>query len=52
MTLEKNGKVAPPSAVVPREWHALKAEEVLHHLEGQGKGGRTVGAGVVAKIIE
>ena len=38
MTLEKNGKVAPPSAVVPREWHALKADEVLHHLEVQGNG--------------
>ncbi|HEX5943359.1 MAG TPA: HAD-IC family P-type ATPase, partial [Anaerolineales bacterium] len=38
MTLEKNGKVAPPSAVVQREWHALKAEEVLHHLEVQGNG--------------
>src|ERR1044071_10267247 len=34
MTLENNGKVEVPQ----REWHALKAEEVLNHLEVRGNG--------------
>ena len=42
MTLEKNGKVESPDTAsqraMQREWHALKAEEVLHHLEVQGNG--------------
>ena len=38
MTLEKNGKVESPAAMMRQEWHALKAEEVLHHLEVQGNG--------------
>jgi P-type Ca2+ transporter type 2C len=42
MTLEKNGKVESPHAAsqraMQREWHALKTEEVLHHLEVQGNG--------------
>ncbi|RPJ28136.1 MAG: cation-translocating P-type ATPase [Chloroflexi bacterium] len=34
MTLEKNGKIEAPQ----QEWHALKPEEVLNHLEVQGNG--------------
>src|SRR5829696_4871392 len=34
MTLEKNGRVD----VAQQQWHALKTEEVLHHLEVKGNG--------------
>src|SRR5215207_1133981 len=34
MTLEKNGRVD----VTQQHWHALKTEEVLHHLEVKGNG--------------
>ena len=38
MTLENNVMSPNPQAAMQREWHALKTEEVLHHLEVQGNG--------------
>ena len=38
MTLERDNKVAAAPAAVKQEWHALKTEEVLDHLEVKGNG--------------